>query len=282
MATNRQGARTVGGSAPAVKKRSPKKKAGRRGRPRKNPPTPAETVQRESSPQESSQDGGLMNSLGSLFGAGNPSPSNPTSQPQKESENPSSSDCSTSPDLPEEVERKLDAIPDVIGQEGEQPTGNPSGEIARDDFSSLLDMIAFEEQDVRDLLEEAFDWLSEKFDSEHWKLSERQSRMLGRPTVMLMNSIWLKLRDRLPDVLLRWCESTPGAAAFITAAGIVIVPKVMTQVSLSKRKKLAPAQEGEKKTDAPSHISAPAGPSAAKEGSPIVWPHGREAGAPGL
>lgn|GEM_PF-2489908 len=274
MATNQQGARTVGGSAPAAKKRSPKKNTGKRGRPRKNPPTPAETVQHGSSPQEPSQDGGLMNSLGSLFGTGSPSPSNPTSQPQKGRENPSLIDSSTSPDLPEEVERKLDAIPDVIGQEGEHPSENSSAVMSRDDFSALLDMIAFEEQDVRDLLEEAFDWLSEKFESEHWKLSERQSRMLGRPTVMLMNSIWLKLRDRLPDVLLSWCESTPGAAAFITAAGIVIVPKVMTQVSLSKRKKLAPAQEGERKPDAPSHISAPAGPSTAKEGSPIVWPHG--------
>lgn len=104
-------------------------------------------------------------------------------------------------------------------------------------IASLMAQVAFEEQDVRDQLEELFEWLSERFQAEHWKLTERQSRMLGRPTAQMLTSIWAKLCTMLPDIIARWCESTPGAAAFIAACGIVIVPKAMKQVTISRQRK---------------------------------------------
>jgi hypothetical protein len=99
-----------------------------------------------------------------------------------------------------------------------------------------MDAVAFEEQDVRDMTEEFFAWLAVRFDSDHWQLKERQSRILCRPLTQVLNSLWVKLRERLPDIIAQWCESTPGATALLMAAGIVIVPKVMTQVRLSREK----------------------------------------------
>jgi hypothetical protein len=274
VATKRQDAKTAAVSSQAVKKRAPKKKKARRPRQPKNLLPPAEVGQQKSQAEEQRKEGGFLGSLGNLFSGESPSQPGPTPLPQKESESRSSTGSSTSERLPDDIERKLEAVPDRISGDGEQTEQAPAGQIEKDDFSALLEMVAFEEQDVRDLLEEAFEWMADKFGSDHWKLSERQSRMLGRPTVMLMNSIWLKLRERLPDVLTRWCESTPGAAAFITACGIVVVPKVMKQVSLSRQTKDEPQQEGETHPDVPSHITASADKKSA-DGRPwIMQPHG--------
>jgi hypothetical protein len=112
-------------------------------------------------------------------------------------------------------------------------------------MQALMGAIAFEEQDVKDTLAELFDYLSEAFDSEHWTLTERQLRMLGRPTAQLLNSLWAKLKERIPDALANWCETTPGAMAFATAFGLVVVPKAAKQWNLSRERKQtgAPAKK---------------------------------------
>jgi len=121
----------------------------------------------------------------------------------------------------------------VIGDEGGELAGDEP-EIGAGEISALLDSIAFEEQDVKDTLEELFEWLSEYFGSDHWKLTPRQVRMLGRPSAQLLNSVWAKLKTRIPDILAAWCETTPGATAFLMAFGLVVVPKGLKQWKLSR------------------------------------------------
>jgi hypothetical protein len=142
--------------------------------------------------------------------------------------------------LSPQAERLLHSVPASIGDPltEDQPQGaaidpDPAG------IGSFMAAIAFEEEDVRDTLGEVFEWLADKFDSDHWELTERQARMLGRPTAQLLNSVWAKLQSKLPDILARWCDETPGATAFIIACGIVVGPKVAKQVTLSRAKKKA-------------------------------------------
>lgn len=171
--------------------------------------------------------------------------------------------------LSPEAEAQLNAVPDVIGAGApESPSGDaPAPALGSDEIAGFMEAIAFEEQDVKDVLGELFDWLATRFDSDHWRLTDRQMRILGKPTAQLLNSVWAKLRDRLPDILARWCETTPGAAAFLTAAGIVVVPKVMTQVRLSRGAKRAasPASEAERQ---------PAERAAAPRKSPMPYREG--------
>ncbi len=265
MAIKQRNARTAEPSSQQAKRRLPKKKRAQKRQPRKSQskplPPPVELESEARKEPEPQKQNGFLESVGSLFVSQpkeSPGPSVHSSPPQTENENHSSKSSGSGSALPADTERKLDAVPDVIGddpiaaQEG-------SASLSADDFSSLLDAIAFEEQDVRDVLEETFEWLSERFESDHWKLTDRQARMLCRPTAQLLNSIWVKLRDRLPEVLARWCESTPGAAAFLTAFGIVVVPKAMKQVTLSRaKKKIAEPEKIEPLTS--SHPMPPAQP----------------------
>jgi hypothetical protein len=170
---------------------------------------------------------------------------NLVSPPVADSSAGSATPSETSSELPPETEVELAAVPDVIGPEpgamgaesAAATQAAPAGgeHLSADTFSSLLDAIAFEEQDVQDTLGEIFDYLAERFESDHWKLTERQMRMLGRPTAQLLNSIWTKLRTRIPDILAKWCEDTPGATAFCLAFGLVVVPKVTKQFVLSRQ-----------------------------------------------
>ena len=102
--------------------------------------------------------------------------------------------------------------------------------------------MAFEPQDVQDTICEFFEWMAERFDSDHWKLSERQARMLGKPSAILADAMWRKLTALLPDIIGQWCESTPGATAFLFAFGIVVVPKVKKQFTISRERARRSAQ----------------------------------------
>lgn len=143
--------------------------------------------------------------------------------------------------LPHEAQALLDTVPDVIGSgDPGEPGVTETGKVEKvpdDAIAALMAQVSFEEQDVKDMLCEFFDWLSEHFDSDHWKLTERQVRILGRPSAQLANSIWAQLMRYIPDILTRWCESTPGATAFLLACGIVIVPKAKQQWSISRKRK---------------------------------------------
>jgi hypothetical protein len=128
----------------------------------------------------------------------------------------------------------LAGIPETIG-EADDP-GGPADVPQDDPIAALMAQVAFEPQDVQDALGEFFDWMAERFESDHWKLTERQARMLGRPAAQMANALWVKLQAYIPDILSRWCEETPGATAFILACGIIVVPKVTQQVRISRER----------------------------------------------
>lgn len=215
MPVKRTNAKAAGSGEPKpAKRRSTRPSTSRQRHPQ---PGPVVDVQLEKPAAESEPLGGLLN----LF----PSP--------KESQPPSvPASSASSGDLPPENRAAVDAVPDVIGA----PAGadEPEGELSADDVRELMAQVAFEEQDIKDLLGELFDWLADRFESDHWKLSERQMRILGGPSFRLANVLWKRLEERLPDILIGWCESTPGAAAFIMACGIVVGPKIAKQLRLSK------------------------------------------------
>ena len=142
---------------------------------------------------------------------------------------------STTEPLAAESERILDSVPAHIGGEADDPGGPAdTGAHGDDPIAALMSQVTFEPPDVQDQLEEFFGWLAERFESDHWKLTDRQARMLGRPTAQLLDSVWAKLCGILPDVIARWCASTPGATAFLLAAGLVVVPKVAKQITISR------------------------------------------------
>jgi hypothetical protein len=190
-------------------------------------PAPVE-IQAAREAQSQPEAAGIMDSIGSLFsGADNPG------QPQTPLAN--SLPRSGTNSLPPESERLLSAVPQTIGEAQGEP-GAPVDVQADDPIAALMAQVAFEPQDVQDVLGELFDWMAERFESDHWKLTERQARMIGRPTAQLLNSMWSRLQNYLPDILSKWCEETPGATAFIMACGIVIVPKVSQQVKISRER----------------------------------------------
>lgn len=145
----------------------------------------------------------------------------------------------------------LESVRGPVGviEDGPGEDGSEAGEAV----SELMAMVAFEPQDVQDTLTEFFDWMAERFESDHWKLTERQQRMMGRPTAMMLNSLWGKLQRLLPDILARWCEQTPGATAFILACGIVVVPKVGKQIGISRERRQSKPRVAEmpKRTPSP-------------------------------
>ena len=148
--------------------------------------------------------------------------------------------------------RILASVPDVIGDDPAAAGGPVQAASETDDaIAQLMAHVAFEPQDVQDVIAETFDWLSERFKSDHWKLTDRQARMLGRPSAQLLNSMWAKLSAYIPDILSRWCEETPGATAFLLACGMVVVPKVMQQVSISRERSKAGTLAQEKKPFVP-------------------------------
>lgn len=202
-------------------KRRPKKVTVMPGEPQPKNPLEANASQRSAS---------LLPGVESLFQR----PLSQSSKPE-ESEIPGGEASSASEN--EDVAAKLDAVPDEIGGEEEASPEGAEGGIGADDITQLMGSIAFEEQDVKDALGEVFDWIGERMQSDHWRLTERQARMLGKPTAQLLNSIWQKLMQRMPDVIAQWCEDTPGATAFLVSFGIVVVPKATRQMTITKHRR---------------------------------------------
>lgn len=200
------------------KRGRPKKSASRRAKPLPHPIDPA------SAPAEQPKSG----LFGKLLGR------NQSSKPSPAGESSGGSGA-----VPSDVQAQLDRIPDTIAEQpGEEHQGEAA--ISSGDIRNLMEMVAFEEQDIRDLLTEGFEWLADRFQSEHWKLTERQGRMLGKPAAQLANSLWQKLCVYLPEVLGAWIANTPGAAATLMACGVVIGPKVMLQVRLNRQRRGVP------------------------------------------
>lgn len=130
--------------------------------------------------------------------------------------------------LSAEAEAALRDLPGAVGDEPEADGGEPG-----EDPASLMPSISFSEVKTRKYLVETFDWLAERFDSGHWKLTENQADMLAGPTAELLGGVWTKLSVILPDALV----SVPGATAFLLAASWVVVPKAAQQMAISKARR---------------------------------------------
>jgi hypothetical protein len=102
----------------------------------------------------------------------------------------------------------------------------------------------FNEQFIADSLEEAFAFASHYFESDHWLLSETQSRMLSGPSKQLLDSLWTHINRMLPLWLARWSESTPGLIDCVFAFSIVLGAKIAQQVKVSRdrRAHVAPSK----------------------------------------
>jgi len=84
--------------------------------------------------------------------------------------------------------------------------------------------------------------------------------------------MWVKMQNYLPDVLGRWCEETPGATAFILAAGLVIGPKVSMQIKISReRKRNRPAIRPTQSESGPVAVEKPKDKPAQ---SGVIWSEG--------
>lgn len=181
-------------------------------------------------------------------------------------ESSASSSSSEAGPLSAESLHLLGSVPETIGGASGDVAGGVSadaaGDAVDDPIAALMEQVAFEPQDVQDVLTEFFDWLAEKSASDHWRLTERQGRMLGRPLAQMLNSVWVRLQEYLPGVLGRWCESTPGALAFLMASGLVIGPKVAKQMQLSRERRKAAkptlVQETRRPVAPPTPAEAPA------------------------
>lgn len=139
------------------------------------------------------------------------------------SANSSNSEPEPGEPLSPEAEALLSGEADDPGGPGELPAG----------VGSALDVIKFSTEKTEKVLIEIFEWLAERFDSEHWKLSDNQVAMLGEPTAQLLGGVWSKLSEKLPDIL----TQTPGATAFLLACTIVVVPKAAQQVAVSRARR---------------------------------------------
>lgn len=140
--------------------------------------------------------------------------------------------------LTQEQEQILGEAFDEIGVEQPAPGAQelPPGTMPGSAAAEMLPEITFDVDQVEDVLGEAFHWIAERFDSAHWELTEKQSRMLGRPTAQLCSTLY----SRLPEFLLRWCDATPGLAGIVVAGAIVVGPKVAQQVAISRERRKAP------------------------------------------
>ena len=130
--------------------------------------------------------------------------------------------------LSADAEQLLGFVSDPVGDDAAEHEPAAPGSVAaeRSDAAALASMlpdIEFDQQAVQDVLEEIHSWLAEKLDDANLNLSERQSRMLGKPTAALLTQVYANISMYLPGWLARACESTPALTGFILALAIVEV-----------------------------------------------------------
>lgn len=172
--------------------------------------------------------------------------------------------------LSEESERIRAGVPDFITDlppEAEQdqpsetiPQGDPEV-IGREEaeLRELMDQVAFEEEDVKEQLAELCDWIAESLKADHWRLSDRQKRMVARPLTILLNSLWARLSEFLPKFFAEWCERTPGLFGSVTACTIVFGPKLWKQIEINRQRRRLRQEPPPGAASAPRSSQKPAG-----------------------
>lgn len=150
------------------------------------------------------------------------------SQQQNSQDEEEFSAASGNGEVPPAADAAFSRVPVVIKEPGEAE----AEDLSADDLRELMAEVQFEDEDVRECLEEGFEALSEFFGSEHWRLTPRQARILGKPLAKLLNSIWAELCRRLPELFARWAERLPGLAGTVAMVGVVGGPKLLKQARI--------------------------------------------------
>jgi hypothetical protein len=188
----------------------------------------------QSEPEKTEKRNPFLEGLGNVFST-NPKAEN---QPSEHADSLSNSGASEAPGTAAETEQVLRAVPDVIGdvQGADAQPGEP------DVPGFALPAVIVDESNVRAMLEEFHDWLAAFFESDHWKLTARQSQMLGGPFAGAINSLWAKVKPMLPAMLSGWAESNPSLIGAALVASMVYGPMAATQWKLSRERKTIPIQ----------------------------------------
>jgi hypothetical protein len=145
-----------------------------------------------------------------------------------------------------EQQAELNAVPDSIGgtnADKADAAGHALGSGDLGEMVEFLQSMGIDEDDMQEWLTEGCDFLSEKFKSDHWKLSDRQGRMLAKPYTAVANRLWVKILDWLPGFLGDLAKSSPEAAAMVISTAIVFGPKVAKQVVISRTRKAVPTKD---------------------------------------
>lgn len=180
-----------------------------------------------------------------------------TSPAVAESSTPSATPSASSSISAEQV-AELASVPDTIGGEAAAP-GAPAtpgaGEL--DEMVEFLQSMGIDEDDMQEWLSEGCEFLAERFKSEHWKLTDRQGRMLAKPYTACANKLWIKMLDWLPDFLSNLAKASPEAAAMVISTAVVFGPKVAKQFVLSRSRKELPKKSAEDKPQQVKEVPKP-------------------------
>jgi hypothetical protein len=248
---------------PAPGKKSPPRSHHKK-QPAKKPsskPLPDPVEASAPSPQPADQGAGVLGGIKNLF-------SKPQSQGPDAPLPNGSATSSTSDGLSSEAHRILDSVPETIGPElGAEPVPGAIG-------LSIVTETSFEVADVREGIASIFGWMGDHV-GEHCRLSDRQLTFVSGPTAQVLNASLGGLKEWMPGFLQRWCESTPGATAFLLAWGIVLTPMGVKQLAVMRERARARAEAG-RRVPGPAPVEAPK-PAPRQPGVPkINWdPQGK-------
>jgi len=215
-----------------VRKARPKKKATKTRAPRKpraqeSLPPPIEINQPKPPAEKPQPESGLLSGIESLF------TKSQSQEPEAENQVPSGSSSSVTEPLTPEAERILQDIPDVIGDVSatdSQAPVPPAESLALSTFDSYL---------VGEYLEEGYGFIAKVTNMEHWKLTDRQSKLLAPPLAKVLSSMSDEMTGWLPGFLKNWVERTPGAAGLLIAMVAVNGPKIAQTVTVLRERSKA-------------------------------------------
>lgn len=188
------------------------------------------------SPSDVQQQSGLVGMVKNLFG----NPQRPLNEKVEDSSRASSAVPEATSKLPAATEAALAQVPDTIGAESVPAIGSdPVQDAELTNQQRIDELIALGYVDVEttgELASDLFDYFAGKFDSEHWKLNERNRDRIGRPGAACINSCIQRVMDALPDAVGNSAMEHPEWAALVLAVGTVTAPRAIKQLKLSKTK----------------------------------------------
>jgi hypothetical protein len=139
----------------------------------------------------------------------------------------------------------LDTVPDVVGNgvpgqpgpDGSLPSPVEGESGSPDLVSSMLANVTFKEEHVKRILSSIFDFVATKLDDDGLKLTGWKLEMVGEPTAQMANAMWAAFMAKMPDLVSKWCETTPGASAFMAAWGSVGTIMIISHMQVVSERK---------------------------------------------